>query len=88
MFPSACSFYCVGFLCLSLNVSAYMAIFKCRLCFRLRAAVIVLVFSVSLVSGRQVDSRVELLDGWDACYNLRVCVLSESVGQIAWQEFP
>jgi hypothetical protein len=22
---------------------------------------------VFLVSGRQVDSRVELLDGWDAC---------------------
>jgi hypothetical protein len=22
---------------------------------------------VPLVSGRQVDSRVELLDGWDAC---------------------
>jgi hypothetical protein len=43
---------------------------------------------VSLVSGRQVDSRVELLDGWDACFNLLVCVLSESVGQIAWQEFP
>jgi hypothetical protein len=41
---------------------------------------------VSSVSGRQVDSRVELLDGWDACYNL--CGFSESVGQIGWQEFP
>jgi hypothetical protein len=30
----------------------------------------------SLVSGRQVGSRVELLDGWDACFNLLVCVVS------------
>jgi hypothetical protein len=41
---------------------------------------------VSSVSGRQEDSRVELLDGCDACYNL--CGFSESVGQIEWQEFP
>jgi hypothetical protein len=26
---------------------------------------------VSLVSGRQVDSRVELLDCWDACLGQR-----------------
>jgi Na+/melibiose symporter-like transporter len=29
MFPSACSFIYVGFHCLSLHISAYMAIFRC-----------------------------------------------------------
>jgi hypothetical protein len=36
---------------------------------------------VSLVSGRQVDSRVELLDGWDACL-VAVCILFSALDQV------